>query len=65
MASGTYTDIRPIQHNEGEQVTPEHELEVVEVNRDVDGNCAAQRHDGEPMLETPRTKKRKKLLQNT
>ena len=58
MASDTYTDIGPIQNNEGEQVTPEHERDDVEVNRDVDGNHAAQGHDGEPMLETPRTKKR-------
>ena len=56
MASRAYTDIGPIQNNEGEQVTPEQERDDVEMNRGVDGNHAVQEHD---VLETPRTKKRK------
>ena len=56
MAPSTYIDIGPIQNNEGEQVTPEHERDDVEMNRGVDGNHAMQGHD---VLETPRMKKRK------
>ena len=56
MAPSTYIDIGPIQNNEGEQVTPEHERDDVEMNRGLDGNRSVQEHD---VLETPRTKKRK------